>query len=180
MTEVWIFIYKVGDYDLAIVAMYLFRKNVHSVQTVNSVLKYLFYLLFVCILIFSIYPMQLFPLHISLKFYVFIALFHVYFIDNIDVTINKWASILQTLGSPYAYCSSWDGVARRQASLTFRYQFLSSQYVMTRRFLPMALYGGSLFCLTSLLSCHFLSGFSNCQLMWYRFYFSILMLLAIL
>ena len=38
--------------------------------------------------------------------------------------------------------------------------------------------GGSVFRLT--LSCHFPSGFSNCQLMRYKFYFSILMLLAAL
>ena len=41
--------------------------HVHSVQFVNSVFN-LFYLLFVCILIFSIYPKQLFPLHRSLTF----------------------------------------------------------------------------------------------------------------
>ena len=38
--------------------------HVHSVQIVNSVFN-LFYLLFVCILMFSIYPEQLFPLHRS-------------------------------------------------------------------------------------------------------------------
>ena len=96
--------------------MDLFLKNVLSVQIVNCVFKYLFYLLFVCILIFSTYPKQLFPLHIGLTFYVFIALFPVYFIDNIDVTINKRASILQTLGSLSAHCSSRDGVARGEAS----------------------------------------------------------------
>ena len=75
--------------------------HVHSVHIVNSVFN-LFYLLFVCILIFSIYSKQLFSLHRSLTFYIFIVFFPFYFIDNIDVTINKRASILQTLGSPSA------------------------------------------------------------------------------
>ena len=74
--------------------------HIHSVQIVNCVFN-LFYLLFVCILIFIIYPKQLFPLQGSLTFYIFIVFFFpFYFIDNVDVTINKRASILQTLGSP--------------------------------------------------------------------------------
>ena len=80
-------------------------------------------------------------------------------LDNTDVTISIRASILQTLGPPSALGTLFlerRGWLAEKLHVKLRCQFLASQYVMTRGFLPVALQCAgwklSPFCLTSLLS----------------------------
>ena len=83
--------------------------HVHSVQIVNSVFN-LFYFLFVCILIFNVYPKQSSPLHRSLTFYVFIVFFFLFIllITLTSQSINGHSSSCKVLGRSllWAHCSS--------------------------------------------------------------------------